>query len=68
MEATGPYSAQAALALVNSGWKVSVVAPARINGFAQSDLARDKTDQADAVLLRVSVGSNAQARIISSAW
>src|SRR3990172_12484639 len=51
MEATGPYSEQAALALVGFGWIVSVVNPARIKGFAQSELARNKTDQADAALL-----------------
>ena len=33
------------------GWKVSVVNPARIKGFAQSELARTKTDRADAALL-----------------
>lgn len=51
MEATGPYSEQAALALVDFGWVVSVVNPARIKGFAQSELARNKTDRADAALL-----------------
>lgn len=51
MEATGPYSEQAALALVSFGWIVSVVNPARIKGFAQSELARNKTDKADAALL-----------------
>ena len=51
MEATGPYSEQAALALVSFGWIVSVVNPARIKGFAMSELARNKTDKADAALL-----------------
>ncbi|WP_413438686.1 IS110 family transposase [Sulfuriferula sp. GW1] len=51
MEATGPYSEQAALALIDFGWTVSVVNPARIKGFAQSELARNKTDRADAALL-----------------
>ena len=51
LEATGPYSEQAALALVNAGWIVSVVNPARIKGFAQSELVRNKTDRADAALL-----------------
>ena len=51
MEATGPYSEQAALALVDFGWIVSVVNPARIKGFAMSELARNKTDRADAALL-----------------
>ena len=51
MEATGPYSESLALALVDGGWKVSVVNPARIKGFAQGELARNKTDRADAALL-----------------
>jgi len=51
MEATGPYSEKAALALVEYGWMVSVVNPSRIKGFAQSELARNKTDRADAALL-----------------
>lgn len=51
LEATGPYSEQAALALVSYGWIVSVVNPARVKGFAQSDLVRNKTDRADAALL-----------------
>jgi len=51
MEATGPYSEAVAIALVESGWCVSVVNPARIKGFAQGELARNKTDRADASLL-----------------
>ena len=51
LEATGPYSEAVALALVESGWPVSVVNPARIKGFAQGELARNKTDRADAALL-----------------
>lgn len=51
LEATGPYSEQIALALVDSGWTISVVNPARIKGFAQGELARNKTDRADAALL-----------------
>lgn len=51
MEATGPYSEAVAIALVESGWRVSVVNPARIKGFAQGELARNKTDRADASLL-----------------
>lgn len=51
MEATGPYSEQVALALVGLGWTISVVNPARIKGFAQSELARNKTDKSDAALL-----------------
>lgn len=51
MEATGPYSEQVAIVLADSGWPVSVVNPARIAGFAQSELTRNKTDKADAKLI-----------------
>lgn len=51
MEATGPYSEPAAMALALSGWRVSIVNPARIKGYAQSQLSRNKTDKADAKLL-----------------
>jgi transposase len=51
MEATGPYGEAAATALADAGWVVSVVNPARIKGFAQSELVRNKTDRADAALL-----------------
>lgn len=51
LEATGPYSEAVAIALVEAGWPVSVVNPARIKGFAQGELARNKTDRADAALL-----------------
>ncbi len=51
LEATGPYSESVALALVEGGWRVSVVNPARIKGFAQGELSRNKTDRADAALL-----------------
>ena len=51
MEATGPYSEAVALALSDAGWTISVVNPARIKGFAQGELARNKTDRADAALL-----------------
>ena len=34
LEATGPYSEALAIALVDAGWCVSVVNPARIKGFA----------------------------------
>jgi transposase len=51
MEATGPYSENLAHHLVQTGWLVSVVNPARVKGYAQSELARNKTDRADAALL-----------------
>ena len=51
MKATGSYSEILATSLVLGGWQVSVVNPARIKGFSQSELARNKTDRADAALL-----------------
>ena len=51
MEATGCYGEALAISLVDAGWCVSVVNPARIKGFAQSELVRNKTDRADAALL-----------------
>lgn len=51
LEATGPYSEAVATGLFDAGWKVSVVNPARVKGFAQSELSRNKTDRADAALL-----------------
>ena len=51
MEATGPYSEASATALVDAGWTVSVVNPARVKGFAQGEMQRNKTDTADAGLL-----------------
>jgi len=51
MEATGPYGEAAATELADAGFVVSVVNPARIKGFAQSELVRNKTDQTDAALL-----------------
>lgn len=51
LEATGPYSETLATVLCDAGWPVSVVNPARIKGFAQGELARNKTDRADAALL-----------------
>lgn len=51
MEATGPYSEALALWLSDAAWCVSVVNPARVKGFAQSELTRNKTDKADAGLL-----------------
>lgn len=53
LEATGPYSEAVATALADAGWQVSVVNPARVKGFAQSQLSRNKTDRADAKLLAV---------------
>ncbi|MEX2474030.1 IS110 family transposase, partial [Marinobacter sp.] len=57
LEATGPYSESVALFLADAGWLVSVVNPARVKGFAQSQLSRNKTDEADAYLLARFAGS-----------
>jgi transposase len=51
MEATGGYEASLAEYLYDNGFKVSVVNPARIKGFAMSRLARVKTDKADCELI-----------------
>ncbi|OYW20544.1 MAG: IS110 family transposase [Burkholderiales bacterium 12-64-5] len=51
LEATGPYSESLAIVLADGGWPVSVVNPAQVKGFAQSELSRNKTDRADAALL-----------------
>jgi len=48
LEATGPYSEAVAEFLHESGHRVSVVNPFRIKSFANSDLQRNKTDEADA--------------------
>lgn len=51
LEATGPYSEAIALHLSESNWQVYVINPARIAGFAKSELSRNKTDKADAKLI-----------------
>lgn len=51
LEATGVYGEALAQHLFDAGHLVSVVNPARIKGFAQSELSRNKTDQADAQLI-----------------
>jgi transposase len=51
MEATGGYEAKLAQYLYDNKFKVSVVNPARIKGFAMSKLSRVKTDKADAELI-----------------
>ncbi len=51
MEATGPYSDGCATALADAGCVVSVVNPARVKGFGQSELIRNKTDEVDAALI-----------------
>jgi len=51
MEATGRYGEALAYHLHRSGHTVSVVNPAQIKGFAQSELLRTKTDKVDASLI-----------------
>jgi len=51
MEATGTYGEALAQHLHDAGHVVSVVNPARIKGFGQSELSRIKTDKADARLI-----------------
>jgi transposase len=51
MEATGVYGEALALFLHQQGVRTSVVNPARIKAFAQSELLRTKTDKTDAALI-----------------
>ena len=51
MEATGCYGINLATYLQSKNYKVSIVNPARVKGFAKSELARVKTDKADAKLI-----------------
>lgn len=51
LEATGSYGDELALFLHNAGHTVSIVNPARIKGFAQSELVRTKTDKIDAGII-----------------
>lgn len=50
-EATGPYSEAVAVWLADHGHTVSIVNPARISAYAQSQLSRAKTDAVDARLI-----------------
>jgi transposase len=51
MEATGPYGEALAEFLYNHNIPISVINPARIKGFSQSELARNKNDILDAKLI-----------------
>lgn len=51
MEATGAYSEALATYLHERGQLVSIVNPAQIKAYAESHLARAKTDKADATLI-----------------
>ena len=48
LEATGGYHDAVALVLHDAGHRVSVLNPAAVAAYAQSQLARTKTDQTDA--------------------
>jgi transposase len=52
MEATGTYGNDLALYLYEQGHTVSVVNPAQIKYFGQSELSRNKDDQPDAAMIR----------------
>jgi len=51
LEATGNYGEELAIYLHEAGHTVSIVNPARIKGFAQSELIRTKTDKVDAGII-----------------
>jgi transposase len=51
MEATGVYGEALAIYLSEAGYRVSVVNPAQIKGFAQCELLRTKTDKVDSQLI-----------------
>ena len=51
LEATGNYGEDLAIYLHEAGHTVSIVNPARIKGFGQSELIRTKTDKIDAALI-----------------
>lgn len=52
LEATGPYSEELAVHLHKAGHTVSVVNPAQIKAFGESELLRNKDDKPDAGLIR----------------
>jgi len=51
MEATGVYYEELAHFLHKKGYRVSVVNPARVKGYAQSQMRRNKTDKMDAAVI-----------------
>ncbi|MCS5710662.1 IS110 family transposase [Candidatus Berkiella aquae] len=51
MESTSTYGEPLAEFLIDNHFKVSTVNPARIKGFAMSELIRTKTDKSDASLI-----------------
>jgi transposase len=64
LESTSIYGQAVARYLYDQGHCVSVVNPARISGFAQSELRRTKTDGADsATIARFWAFSNQDSRL-----
>lgn len=51
LEATGTYGEALALDLHTAGQRVSIVNPAQIRAYGQSELSRTKTDKTDAALI-----------------
>lgn len=51
LESTGTYGEGVATYLADRGWTVSVVNPAQIKAYGESELVRTKTDRADAKLI-----------------
>ncbi len=51
LEATGGWSEQVTISLAEAGHVISIVNPARIKAFAQSEMVRTKTDGVDAALI-----------------
>ena len=51
LEASSTYGEELATHMYDAGHTVSIVNPARIKGFAQSELVRTKTDKVDAGLI-----------------
>ncbi len=51
LEATGNYGTALATFLYEKEFKVSVVNPARVRGFAAAEMSRTKTDKADSKLI-----------------
>src|SRR5512137_115239 len=51
LEATGNYGEDLAIYLHEAGHTVSIVNPARIKGFAQSELIRTKNDKIDSGII-----------------
>jgi transposase len=51
LEASSTYGDEVATFLHDTGYKVSIVNPARVKGFAQSELVRTKNDKVDAGLI-----------------